>query len=289
MDAAQEIAAGKRFGFGENWARFLGALDDARIAEAEASLKHMLGVADLRGKRFLDVGCGSGLFSLAARRLGASVVSCDFDPQSVACAQELRRRFFSRDPDWRIELGSVLDRSYMASLGEFDVVYSWGVLHHTGAMWVGLENAIGCVERRAGKLFIAIYNDQGWKSHAWWFVKLLYNRTPRFLRPAFIALTSFANHALIIAKYTLKLQPMVALKPLFRDRRERGMSAKYDKVDWIGGFPFEFASFEVLRQYLEARGFALIGSIRNSTNGCNEIAVQRVAREERAEVPECAD
>ena len=141
-------------------------------------------LADLRERTFLDIGCGSGLFSLAARRLGASVHSFDFDEQSVACARELKRRYFPDDPDWRIEAGSVLDAAYMKGLGEFDVVYSWGVLHHTGAMWVALEQAIGRVASGGGKLFIAIYADQGWKSRAWWFVKLFYNRLPRFLRPA---------------------------------------------------------------------------------------------------------
>lgn len=275
MDAAPEIAAGRRFAFGANWTRFLNALDDARIVEAEASLKQMLCVAHLRGRTFLDIGCGSGLFSLAARRLGAKVHSFDFDAQSVACAEELRRRYFPEDNGWRIERGSVLDHRYMTGLGQFDVVYSWGVLHHTGAMWLGLEYAIECVERREGKLFIAIYNDQGWKSHVWWLIKLCYNRMPRFLRPPFVMCVGLVTQLLVIIKYTLRLKPMVALRPLFTDRRERGMSAKYDRVDWIGGFPYEFASFDSLSQYLEARGFSLIGAIRNTAHGCNELAVQR--------------
>jgi SAM-dependent methyltransferase len=275
VSAKVEIDAGERFGFGANWARFLSVLDESRIREAEESLKAMLRVTDLRGYSFLDVGCGSGLFSLAARRLGARVVSFDFDPQSVSCAQELRRRYCPNDTDWRIEQGSVLDRKYMSSLGQFDVVYSWGVLHHTGAMWLGLEHALGCVESRAGRVFVAIYNDQGWKSHLWWFIKFVYNRLPRWLQPAFVGFTSFLTRFLVVIKYTLKLQPMVALRPLFVDRRERGMSAKYDRLDWIGGFPYEFASFEVLQAYFEARGFALIGAIRNSSHGCNELAFQR--------------
>lgn len=123
-----------RFGFGANWMRFLAVLDDDRIAEAVASLKDMLGVETLAEKTFLDIGCGSGLFSLAARQLGARVCSFDYDPQSVNCAAGLRRRYFPDDPDWVIERGSALDRHFMEQLGTFDIVYSWGVLHHTGAM-----------------------------------------------------------------------------------------------------------------------------------------------------------
>src|SRR4051812_24922114 len=106
---AAEVASGQRFEFGKNWARFLENLDDARIGAAERSLAAMLGESTLHGRRFLDAGSGSGLFSLAARRLGARVLSFDFDPHSVACTEELRRRYFPNDTDWRVESGSVLD------------------------------------------------------------------------------------------------------------------------------------------------------------------------------------
>jgi 2-polyprenyl-3-methyl-5-hydroxy-6-metoxy-1,4-benzoquinol methylase len=145
MSAELEIADGQRFAFGRNWSRFLELLDERRIAEAEASLCAMLGVTDLHDRRFLDIGCGSGLFSLAARRLGAEVRSFDFDRQSVACAAELRRRYLPDDAGWRIEPGSVLDPEFMGALGTYDVVYSWGVLHHTGAMWIALERALARV------------------------------------------------------------------------------------------------------------------------------------------------
>jgi ribosomal protein L11 methylase PrmA len=119
-----EIACGERFEFGENWRRFLEHLTSERIAVAEQNLCAMLEIPDLDRQTFIDIGCGSGLFSLAARRLGARVLSFDYDPQSVACTLELRRRYFGGDPDWQIEAGSVLDREYIASLGKFDIVYS---------------------------------------------------------------------------------------------------------------------------------------------------------------------
>jgi len=275
MNALEEIKASKRFEFGANWTRFLALLDDRRILDAEASMKAMLGVSRLDGLKFLDIGCGSGLSSLAARRLGAEVRSFDFDLQSVACATELKRRYFPGDNAWHIEAGSVLDRPYLERLGQFDIVYSWGVLHHTGSMWVAIENAISCVAAPRGTLFIAIYNDQGWKSHAWWFVKFIYNRLPRLLKRPYVFAVSAITHLLVIIKYSIKLKPMTAIAPILNDRRERGMSARYDAVDWIGGFPYEFSSFDTLVAYFAERGFSLTNCTRIDSQGCNQFVMEK--------------
>src|SRR5687767_8748135 len=114
---AREIADGERFKFGNNWAQFLALVDEDRIRQAEDSLRAMLKRDNLTGLRLLDIGSGSGLFSLAARRLGAKVHSFDYDPQSVACTTELRRRYFPDDPDWQVEQGSVLDPDFVRRLG----------------------------------------------------------------------------------------------------------------------------------------------------------------------------
>ena len=105
----EEVDKGDRYPFGENWARFLSVLDEDRIHKAVQSLQHMLSVDRLDGQNFLDVGSGSGLFSLAAKRLGANIVSFDYDPQSVACTNELKRRYYPHDDNWVVSTGSVLD------------------------------------------------------------------------------------------------------------------------------------------------------------------------------------
>ena len=150
----------RRFEFGDNWSRFLGVVDENRISGSVTDIQSMLGRLSLAGETLLDVGSGSGLSSLAAVRLGASrVVSFDYDEESVAATTELKTRF-APDADWSIGRGDATDSEYMSGLGMYDVVYSWGVLHHTGEMWKALDNTCARVSS-GGTLLIAIYNDQG--------------------------------------------------------------------------------------------------------------------------------
>src|SRR5215203_1184585 len=250
----EDIAAGQRFEFGRNWQRFLSVLDDERIAEAERSLTNMLGVSTLAGKTFLDVGSGSGLFSLAAVRLGAERVhSFDYDPQSVACTRELKRRYFLQTARWTIEQGSVLDIQYLQGLGQYDVVYSWGVLHHTGEMWRALANVADLV-KPGGVLFISIYNDQGGTSRRWKTVKRIYNSgTPGRLLTSgvFIPYFILRGAAGDLIRHTNPLRGYREYK------KSRGMSRVHDWFDWLGGYPFEVAKPEDVFEFYRDRGFVL--------------------------------
>ena len=272
---AAEVARGERFEFGSNWARFLEVLDEDRIVSAERALQDMLHLKRLDGLRFLDIGSGSGLSSLAARRLGARVHSFDYDPQSVACTSELRRRYFPSDADWIVEQASVLDAGKMRGLGAFDIVYSWGVLHHTGRMWEALENAALPVAR-GGKLFIAIYNDTGSQSRRWRQIKKIYNELPRRARVPFAVTVTLPGELKTLAGATLRRRPGDYWKLWTEYRGRRGMNRWHDILDWVGGYPYEFATPDEIFDFYRERGFTLTRMKCGGVGlGCNEFVFER--------------
>lgn len=280
-DSQTEIRAGERFAFGSNWRSFIELVDEERAAAAVESLVRALGTADLSGRTFLDVGCGSGLFSLAAHRLGARVRSVDYDAEAVAATVELRRRF-APDADWAVEQGSILDERLVGGLGRFDIVYAWGVLHHTGDLWRAVD-LVSRLVARDGLLYVSIYNDQGFASRMWLRVKRRYNASGPLTRKLLIAGSAIHLGARNPVAKLARLAHQYAAggsgpAPVRSDRspRRRAMSVRHDLVDWVGGYPFEVAKPEEVFGFLRPRGYELRhlktcgGGI-----GCNEFVFFR--------------
>jgi SAM-dependent methyltransferase len=262
-----------RFGFGENWRAFLRRLDEDRIREAEQSLQALLNCRRLDGKSFLDIGSGSGLFSLAARRLGARVHSFDYDHNSVACTESLRDRYFPNDQDWVIERGSILDAKFVEALGLFDVVYSWGVLHHTGAMYEAIRQAATGV--KPGGLFaIALYRKTrlcwAWKIEKRWYTQASPSAqrwARQFYTTALHAACVFSgrDYAAYVTNY----------------RSNRGMDFHNDLHDWMGGYPYESISPAEVDSTMRGLGFRHLRSVVRPLevgifgSGCDEYCYQR--------------
>lgn len=290
---AVDVPLDRRFPFGKNWLNFSKNLSEQRIQDSVDQISAWLEVPSLEGKTFLDIGCGSGLSSLAAHRLGAQVHSFDFDPNSVLCTQGLKANWPGGTASWTIERGSALDEEYLKSLGLFDVVYSWGVLHHTGQMYRGLDLA-GKQVKPGGQLFVSIYNDQGSASVVWKMLKKFYVSTPSPLRPLIVfayvlfyvvifqwmlyrvALTTLATCYRILTLNKPWEPIKFYLQDLFSTRIERGMSWWHDVIDWIGGYPFEVATPEEIFDFYRQRGFDLqrLKTVRGG-HGCNQFVFRK--------------
>lgn len=261
------------FSFGKNWSDFIErAASPEKIRLARQETAKFLNLERLDGRTFLDVGCGSGVFSHAAFALGARhVTSFDVDPLSVRCCEYIKERA-GNPPNWDVMHGSILDDAFVASLPSSDIVYSWGVLHHTGDMWRAIRNAASLVKPN-GLFFIAIYNKVEFDSlkglrgsHGWVRLKRAYNRSgpvgKRALEGAFAAKD--------ILKWMVTLRnPLTEIRNYYR--AQRGMSWWYDIVDWLGGYPYEFASPAEIFAFCHGElGFSLENMSTCTSIGCNE-------------------
>lgn len=267
-----EVLEGKRFKFGKNWLSFIKTLNVERINNAENSLKEFLKCESLNNKTFIDIGSGSGMFSLAAKNLGANVFSFDYDGSSVESTQILKEKYYPTDDNWKVTQGSVLDKDFLNSLGTYDIVYSWGVLHHTSAMWEAIGNVIP-LAKPDGEIFIALYNDQGPTSKKWLKVKQIYNKG--FWGKLFISSILITYFFANFIFYSLK-QGKSPFKQWKSYKQQRGMSVYHDWHDWLGGLPFEVASNEKVVDFFNERGFYLKKLRTNNGLGCNQYVFKKL-------------
>lgn len=261
------------FEFGENWRSYSKTIDQNRIDQAIEGIKKLF-PGGLGDRTVLDIGCGSGLHSFAALSVGAtSVMAIDIDENSVATTRQL---LASRAPNsnWDTRVVSIFDAP-TEELGLFDVVYSWGVLHHTGDMWRAIDCATKFV-KPGGQFAIAIYSatacDAIWKAE-----KRLYANAPRpvqwIIRQAYIAafltartLRSWENPATYIRSYS----------------KMRGMNFSHDVHDWLGGYPYETATAAELggricsMGFIEERSFPLPQTLGLFGSGCHEFVFRKL-------------
>jgi 2-polyprenyl-6-hydroxyphenyl methylase/3-demethylubiquinone-9 3-methyltransferase len=254
------------FSFGENWASFLSQADAAAFVRARADIIAWLGEDGVHGKRVLDLGCGSGIHSSCLHALGArELVSVDLDPASVTTARSLWQSA-GTPASWRVLQGSALDSGFLAGLGTFDLVYSWGVLHHTGALWQALDHAADATGP-GGRLWVTIY-------------------TSGPLYPRHLALKQRYNRAGALGKWWLERTHILRCM-LGRLRRrqnpftwnqakDRGMDTWHDLIDWLGGLPYEVASADEMVRWGRRHGFTLEWIDTAAEGSCSGYVFARV-------------
>lgn len=264
----------RSFSFGKNWQDFLKALDDERIENAKISLVDFLGGEEkIKDKTFVDIGCGSGLFSLAAYKLGAAkVVSVDVDEFSIACVKHLKEKN-GNSQNWEIKQGSALDEDFIKSLGQFDIVYSWGVLHHTGDMYSALNNASIMINPQ-GVFYLAIYNRNKNRlkegtSNLWVKLKRTYNGSGAVTKKlmAYLYIAYFFVGLLILFKNPLKY--------IRGYKSNRGMNWRNDIIDWLGGYPYEFAGPDEIVNFFGKKDILCKKINYREGIGCSEYFLKR--------------
>lgn len=260
------------FRFGENWQDYARGIDRTKIAEAQADLERLVGKGSLDGRSFADVGCGSGIHSLAALNLGAKkLLAVDLDPESVS-ATKATLSAYAPNADWDCRELSIFEAN-PREIGEFDVVYSWGVLHHTGSMWSAVERAAGLVAP-GGIFVLAIYLKTPFCGF-WRWEKQLYSRSGPLLQ--FVIRNIYSSLLLLRVM-------MSGRSPISHVRsygKRRGMSFRHDVQDWLGGYPYESASSAEIENFLNRLDFRRRCSFHTDPNiglfgsGCAEYVFVR--------------
>lgn len=264
------------FAFGENWSKYARKIDESRIFQAMEDLKRLTGRNNLEGRSFLDIGCGSGLHALAASRLGASrVMATDIDPESVATTKQTLARF-TPDTDWEVRLISIFDMR-PEQIGNFDVVYSWGVLHHTGDMHRAIVQSTNLVAP-SGELYLALYQKTPFCG-LWRILKRRYSRADQAHQKR------MRNIYLMARKFVARMsgRDFESYTRMYATRR--GMDFYHDIHDWLGGYPYESISPRGCRKLLEKNGFELQRQFTGQQwrsvfglfgSGCAEYAFRRI-------------
>jgi 2-polyprenyl-6-hydroxyphenyl methylase/3-demethylubiquinone-9 3-methyltransferase len=244
----ESIAHAVPFRFGENWQSFVATVDAAAIAAAEDGLRRLFPGDALRGSRFLDIGCGSGLSALAASRLGAAAVEAiDLDAASVAATNALFAKFAPDFPR-SVRQASVFEL-IPERLGTYDIVHSWGVLHHTGDLWAAVERAGAMVGER-GRLALALYRRTPLCGF-WAVEKRFYAQAGPGAQAAIQALYKGAYRAGLLAT------GRSPARYIARYRSARGMDWQHDVHDWLGGYPYQSTDPAAVAAFLAQRGFAV--------------------------------
>jgi len=263
-----EMPLEKRFTFGKNWSKFVDShFNPERLEGSVRVFQDFTSLQALSSKTFIDVGCGSGLHSLAAHKMAAKkITSFDFDPQAVDATVKLKT-IAGSPSNWEINQGSILDLDFVSSLGKFDFVYSWGVLHHTGSVWRAIENTSTLVAPK-GQMYLALYSlDVQPRADYWLATKEKYVKsshlTKMFMEQSYLFRYYYASS---VRRYLFGSHKK-------EKGRTRGMELMTDVRDWLGGWPMEFVLDDEVVRFVGKLGYQLTNIKKGEA--CTEFLFQR--------------
>ena len=131
----------------------------------------------VKGKKVLDAGSGSGMVSIAFAVMGASVTGVDITSKCIENGRKRAKAF-------GVECRFVQSDLTMLDLHEdFDIIYSWGVLHHTADAKASFFRLVEHL-RPGGEIIIAVYLRTAFSSF-WNFSRVFYQSSPGFAKTAF--------------------------------------------------------------------------------------------------------
>jgi len=260
------------FSFGKNWQSFAQTMSYERLDYAKQGITRLIPQKELVGKFVCDVGSGSGLHAMAFLSLGVERVDC-FDKDQVSVETSRKLLANSTYKSWKVFQADVLQD--LPSLQyKYDIVYSWGVLHHTGNLVRAVENASKFCANQ-GLFVVALYRRtllcQFWKIE-----KSIYSKLPRVMRTMFDLSYAFA---LLLA---LTIRGRNPYRYVISYREKRGMRFLVDVRDWLGGYPYESIRMKALLEIVIPLGFQLEKSFVSKQrvgifgSGCNEYVFRRV-------------
>jgi 2-polyprenyl-3-methyl-5-hydroxy-6-metoxy-1,4-benzoquinol methylase len=244
-----------RFGFGKNWLDFIQKnFEGEKVQIAKGHILSFMEKENLNGLTFLDIGCGSGIHSIAALDAGAaSVHGFDYDQNSVLATKWIQNQI-GCPKNWTVEQGSVLDSEYLSKLPEYDLVYSWGVLHHTGEVWTAIENAAAKV-KTGGQFYIALYSSDApmYETPEFWL-----NVKRRYVSSGWVVRRLMDLWYVWRFDMQKDLKNFSSFRVKMREyKHKRGMSVFTDIRDWLGGWPMEFVGDQETINFCESLGLKL--------------------------------
>ena len=130
--------------------------------EAEPFIHDFAGFASSHGKTVLEIGVGMGTDHVNFARSGAKLSGIDLTEHGVDL---VRKRLALEGLESDLRVGDAENLPYED--GSFDVVYSWGVLHHTPNSARAITEAVR-VLKPGGRLCVMLYARHSWVTYGMW-------------------------------------------------------------------------------------------------------------------------